>query len=159
MPLWLHFVPWHFLLWLALPFVALAAGWVFATEETAALLKKVPLSWWILAAVIVAGTLYHVATVASAAHAATTAADAAWTAKLDKANKAAKADHDALQAKIDAEAKPSNEALHEQFAQLQARLDAMKAADQARYRPPKPLPQDCKLDPARVAELNAALAQ
>ena len=161
MPLWLHFVPWHWLLWLSVPFVLLGAGWAFAAEETAALLKKMPVSAWICAGMIFVGAIYHVASVASACAEATAAADARWTAKLAAAAAAAKADHKALQDKVDAMAQPSNDVLHAQFTKLQATMDDMRLHPTlyAMPKPAKPLPADCKLDPAVVAAANEALQQ
>ena len=81
-PVWVHFVPWHWLLWLSLPFVLVAAGLCFAAAETTALLRKVPLSAWVLIAVIVGGSLYHVAAVASAADGAAKAEAAKSAAQI-----------------------------------------------------------------------------
>lgn len=78
--IWLHFVPWHWLLWLSLPFALVAFGWYFAAATTMALLKRIPLSAWALIAVIVGGSLYHVAAVAAAADGAAKA-QAALSAK------------------------------------------------------------------------------
>lgn len=80
LPVWIHFVPWHWLLWLSLPFALVACGWYFAAATTMALLRKVPLSAWALIAVIVGGSLYHVAAVAAAADGAAKA-QAALSAK------------------------------------------------------------------------------
>jgi hypothetical protein len=166
MPVWLHFVPWHWLLWLSVPFVALAGALTFASAETAALLRKVPMSWWVCAGLIVAGSLYHVATVASAAHGAQVAADAAWTAKIAAlkyqyaaAQTKAIADQAALQAQIDAKAAPDNAVLSAQFAALSKQLVLLKARDIAAYNPVRQLPADCRLDPARVEAANQALSQ
>lgn len=80
LPVWIHFVPWHWLLWLTMPFVLVAGGLCFAAAETTALLKKVPLSAWALIAAIVCGSLYHVAAVSAAADGAAKA-QAALSAK------------------------------------------------------------------------------
>lgn len=79
---WLHFVPWNWLLWLSLPFALVACGWYFAAATTAALLKRVSLSAWVLVAVIVGGSLYHVAAVASAADGAAKAEAAKSAAQI-----------------------------------------------------------------------------
>jgi len=70
-------------------------------------------------------------------------------AQLVAANAKAKADHDALQAKIDAQASVSNAALHDQFDKIQADLRTLGT-----YKPKKPLPADCKLDAERVTLAN-----
>ena len=64
----------------------------------------------------------------------------------------------ALQVKIDAQAQASNDALSKQFADLTAQIAALKARSVS-YKPQKPLPADCKLDPDRVAQANAALSR
>jgi Skp family chaperone for outer membrane proteins len=81
-PVWLHFVPWHWLLWLTMPFVLVAGGLCFAAAETTALLKKVPLSAWALIAAIVCGSLYHVAAVSAAADGAAKAEAAKTAAQI-----------------------------------------------------------------------------
>jgi hypothetical protein len=82
----------------------------------------------------------------------------ALTAKYTAAQVKASADHDALQAKIDGMAQPDNAALSAQFTALQKKLDELKAHDIA-YKPARPLPAGCQLDPARVEAANQALAQ
>lgn len=156
---WLHFVPWHLLLWLSLPAGAAAIAWAIAPEAALAAAKAVPKRIWIAAAVIIAAALYHEAALTASQAGAAAETNAAWEAKFAAATKAAKADHDKLQAKIDAQAGPSNADLSKQFAKLQGTIDTMKVNEQVNYRPPKPLPPDCKLDAGRVAQLNAALAK
>jgi hypothetical protein len=161
MPAWLHFVPWHLLLWLSVPAGAAALAWALAPEAALAFVKAVPKRIWVMAIVLGAAVLYHQAAVTAAQVGAEKNADARWEKALAAAKDKAKQDHDALQSKIDLQATPSNAALHDQFDKLQATLDDMKRhpGEYAVPKPAKPLPADCKLDPAVVAAANAALRQ
>lgn len=158
---WLAWIPWHVWLWLGVPLVALGAAWWFFTDQVKTALGKVPARAWI--ALIVCGLAigYHIYAVAAARSEATANADAFWKAQIATAKATAEADHKALQAKIDAMAQPSNDELHAQFSQLQATLDDMKKHPNqyAVPKPVKPLPADCKLDPAVVAAANEVLRQ
>lgn len=158
---WLAWIPWHVWLWLGVPLALLAAAWWFFTAQVKAALDKVPLHvwFWMVGSALAIG--YHVYAVAQARRIATAVATAEWTAKIATATLAAKADHDKLQGEIDAAAKPSNAALHDQFAKLQATMDAMRVhpGNYAAPKPAKPLPADCKLDPAVVAATNEILRQ
>lgn len=93
--------------------------------------------------------------------AATAAADTRWEAKLAAAKASADAEQKRLQDEIDAQAGPSNATLHDQFAKLQATMDDMRKHPQnyVMPKPAKPLPADCKLDPAIVAQANEVLRQ
>lgn len=158
---WLAWIPWHVWLWLGVPLIVLAAMWWFFTDQVKGALEKVPARAWVMLTVCALAIGYHIYAVAAARSEATATADAAWKAKLAGAAKAAKADHDALQAKIDAMASPSNDELHAQFAKLQATMDDMRKHPQnyVMPKPAKPLPADCKLDPAIVAAANEVLRQ
>lgn len=82
----------------------------------------------------------------------------AYVAQAKQAAEKAKADHDELQAKLDATASVSNKGLSDQFKALSDQLKDLKAHDSA-FKPQKPLPADCKFDYDRVSQANAALAR
>lgn len=159
-PLWLHFVPWHLLAWsIGVPLGLLAAVWALAPVAVAEVAQKVPMRVWVGLAVCAAAIVYHVASIGQISSQVAAAADARWQATLKEASAKAASEQKSLQAKIDAMAGPSNAALSKQFNDLQAKLDKLKAYDQTHYTPPKPLPADCKIDPATVAAVNKELAR
>src|SRR5690348_15209344 len=114
LPVWVHFVPWHWLLWLTMPFVLVAGGLCFAAAETSALLKRVPLSAWALIAVIVGGSLYHVAAVAAAADGAAKA-QAALSAKQIADLSSSNADLRSKLADVSAQAETDKQAADEKM--------------------------------------------
>jgi len=160
LPLWTHFVPWHLLAWsIGVPICILAAAWALAPVAVAEIAKKVPARVWVALAVGVVAVVYHVATIAQISSQVAAAADARWQETLTQAKNKADEKQRTLQAKIDAMAGPSNAEISSQFNDLQKKIDDLKQYDQAHYKPPKPLPADCKLDPATVAAVNKELAK
>ena len=112
-----------------------------------------PVEDWLILGATVCAVGYHVITLEQAKFQARAAENAVWTARLAAANASAQADHDAMQAKVDASTQGAS-------ADVAAKLDALDAKVKrigVAYAPKTALPASCKLDDERVRLANSAL--
>lgn len=115
--------------------------------------KLLPIGDWIWIGAAVALWGYHEYDKHEAVARARTEITVAYETKITAANAQAKADHDALQAQVDAKANTSNAALAQTMAAINAKLAKLGTV----YHPTTALPAGCRFDADRVTQANKAL--
>jgi hypothetical protein len=106
---------------------------------------------WLLICGLIAGAGWHYAD----RHAAVEAERATWQTRIADAQQIAKADHDSLQAKVDAASTTDNTALAKSMADIRAKLANLGKV----YHPTNALPVGCQFDQQRQDQANKALQQ